>query len=86
MIPNDLSIKINEKNINRINLPLLGGLIGIASFVSSPFLIANYFIGSSYFDKLYDKYNIDIKRYHQYDGNAYLLSFPSIIMIEINKK
>ena len=39
-----------------------------------------------YFDKLIDKYNINIKRYHQYDGNDNKYAFPSIIMIEINKK
>ena len=86
MVPNNLTIQINKKKITKINLPLLGGLIGVMSIISSPFLITNFFLNGSYFDKLYDKYNIDIKRYHQYDGNNNKYAFPSIIMIEINKK
>lgn len=60
------------------------------SLITSPFLITNYFFNGLYFDKLYDKlhdkYDIDVKRYHQYDGNNNKYGFPSIIMIEINKK
>lgn len=90
MIPNNLTVKIDEKKINRINLPLLGGLIGITTFIFSPILMCNYFLNSSYFDKLYDKlcdkYDIDIKRYHQFDGNDNKYAYPSNIIIEINKK
>ena len=86
MVPNNLTVKINKKKITKINLPLLGGLIGVMSLVSSPFLITNYFFNGLYFDKLYDKYDIDIKRYHQFDGNENKYAFPSIIMIEINNK
>lgn len=86
MIPNNLTIKLNQKTINKINLPLIGGLIGITTCILSPILITNYILNNSYFDKLYDKYDIDIKRYHQSDGNGNKYAYPSIISIEINNK
>lgn len=87
MIPNRVSLKFNGKQkFYNINLPLAGGCLGVLGFVASPFLITNYFFDGVYFDKLYDKYNIDIKRYHQYDGNDNKYAFPSYIQIEINNK
>ena len=86
LMPNKISVKINKKKINNINLPILGGCFGVFGFLSSPILITNYFCNGLFFDKLYDKYNIDIKRYHQYDGNDNKYAYPSIIIIEINKK
>ena len=87
MIPNSVSLKINGKNkFNKINLPLVGWWLGVLGFIFSPFLITNYFFDGMYFDKLYDKYNIDIKRYHQYDGNDNKYAYPSCIKIEVNKK
>lgn len=86
MLPNKISVKVNEKKFNRIDLPLLGGCLGVLGFLSSPFLIINYFCDGTYFDKLYDKYNIDIKRYYQYDGNNNKYAYSSNIKIEINNK
>ena len=86
LVPNKISVKVNEKKFNRINLPIIGGCLGVLGFLSSPFLITNYFFDGLFFDKLYDKYNIDIKRYHQYDGNNNKYAFPSYVIIEINKK
>ncbi len=87
MIPNNPSLKFNGKQkFNKINLPLAGGCLGVLGFIFSPFLITNYFLDGVYFDKLYDKYDIDIKRYHQYDGNDNKYAFPSHIQIEINNK
>lgn len=43
----------------------------------------------TYFDKLYDriqeKYSIQVKRYHQYDGNDNKYAYPSLISIEIKE-
>jgi hypothetical protein len=43
----------------------------------------------TYFDKLYDriqeKYSIQVKRYHQYDGNCNKYAYPSSICIEIKE-
>jgi hypothetical protein len=87
MIPNKVSLKFNGKQkFYNINLPLAGGCLGILGFVSAPFLITNYFLDGVYLDKLYDKYNIDVKRYHQFDGTDNKYAFPSNIHIEINKK
>jgi hypothetical protein len=87
MIPNKLSIKLNGKhNFFNINLPITCGCIGVLGLVSSPFLITNYFLNGTYFDRLYDKYDVNIKRYHQLDGNNNKYAFPSWIQIEINNK
>jgi hypothetical protein len=83
LLPNTISISYNEKKFNRIPTPLIGGCVGLTSFLFSPFLLVNYFCGGVYFDKLYDKYKIDIKRYHQYDGSDNKYAFPSLIIINI---
>ncbi len=85
LIPNKISLQVNKKNYN-LNLPIIGGCLGVLGFLSSPFLIINYFFDGLYFDKLYDKYDIDIKRYHQYDGNDNKYAYPSHIQVKINKK
>jgi hypothetical protein len=87
MIPNKLSIKFNGKQkFSNLNLPLVGGCAGILGFVSAPFLITNYFLDGTYFDKLYDKYDVNIKRYHQFDENNNKYAYPSWIQIEIKVK
>jgi hypothetical protein len=86
LIPNNISIKINQTTFNRIYLPIFGGCLGTFAFIFSPFLIINYFINGTNLDKLYDKYDVNIKRYHQYDGNNNKYAYPSKIIIEINKK
>lgn len=82
-VPNDISIKFNEKKIPKIPLPLITGFIGLMSFVSCPFTIGNYLYGGVYFDKLFDKYDINVKRYHQHDGNDNKYAFPSLLQIDI---
>ena len=39
-----------------------------------------------YFDKLIDKYNINIERYHQYDGKNNKYAFPSLLILSIKSK
>jgi hypothetical protein len=70
-------------------LPFVGGFIGIGVFLCFPFLFTNYMVNGTYFDKLYDKmpekYSIQIKRYHQYDGSNNKYAYPSLICIEIKE-
>ena len=86
LIPNKISLQIDKKKFNNIEIPIIGGCLGVLGILSSPFLITNYLFNGIYFDKLYDKYDIDIKRYHQYDGNDNKYAYPSIIQVKINKK
>ena len=46
----------------------------------------NYFYNGVYFDKLLDKYDINVERYHQYDVRHNKYGYPSIIIINIKKK
>jgi len=87
-VPNNVHLKINNKKYIRgpIPLPIVTGFLGLTGFIFSPLLITNYFINSSYLDKLFDKYDINIKRYHQYDENDNKYAYPSIINIEITNK
>jgi len=39
-----------------------------------------------YFDKLIDQYDIDIERYHQYDGKNNKYAFPSLLILNIKTK
>jgi hypothetical protein len=39
-----------------------------------------------YFDKLIDKYNINIERYHQYDGKNNKYAFPSLLILSVKSK
>lgn len=84
LIPNKISIKINKNKYNDIPTPIVGGVIGMGCFIFSPFLMINYFSNSYYLDKFIDKYDLKIKRYHQYDGLNNKYAYPSIIQIEIN--
>jgi hypothetical protein len=54
--------------------------------MGSPLLIINYFCNGMYFDKLIDKYNINIERYHQYDGKNNKYAFPSLLILSIKSK
>jgi hypothetical protein len=82
-IPNDVRIKYNNNTYRSIPFPLLTGVTSSLGIVLSPLLLISYFCNSVYFDKLYDKYDIDIQRYHQYDGNNNKYAYPSIIKIDI---
>jgi hypothetical protein len=87
--PNKIFIKFeNKKIISRFSppTPLLSGIIGSLGFLFSPLLIANYFCDGVYFDKLIDKYDINVERYNQYDGNNNKYAYPSILIININSK
>lgn len=95
IFPNKISITkyTNENKIYHSSpgtiLPFIGGFIGITGFLCFPLLFANYMVDGTYFDKLYDriqeKYSIQIKRYHQYDGNDNKYAYPSLICIEIKE-
>ena len=95
IIPNKIKIikYTNEKKIFHITsnfyFPFIGGFIGIGSFLCSPLLFANFIFDGTYLDKLYDrineKYLIQVKRYHQYGVNDNKYDYPSLITIEIKE-
>ncbi len=84
--PNKLCIKFENKKYNSLPIPLISGMICSVGLMVSPLLIINYFCNGMYFDKLIDKYNIDIKRYHQYDGKNNKYAFPSLLILSIKSK
>ena len=83
--PNKLSIKFEDKYI-RLPIPLISGMICSVGVMVSPLLIINYICKGTYFDKLIDKYNINIKRYHQCDGKNNKYAFPSLLILSIKSK
>ena len=84
--PNKIYVRFEDLKYNLIPTPIITGLIGSFAFTISPFLIINYFSNSVYFDKLIDKYDIIIKRYHQFDGQNNKYAFPSQIIIDVKNK
>ena len=84
--PNKLSVKFDDKKYNSIPIPLISGMICSVGLIFSPLLIIHYFCDGMYFDKLIDKYDIDIERYHQYDGKNNKYAFPSLLILNIKTK
>jgi len=84
--PNKLSVKFDDKKYNSLPIPLISGVICSVGLIFSPLLIINYFCNGMYFDKLIDKYDIDIERYHQYDGKNNKYAFPSLLILNIKSK
>jgi hypothetical protein len=84
--PNKLSVKFDDKKYNSLPIPLISGVICSVGLIFSPLLIINYFCNGMYFDKLIDKYEIDIERYHQYDGKNNKYAFPSLLILSIRTK
>ena len=85
-IPNKICVHYNDKIYNRIPLPLTTGCISILGLICSPLILTNYMFDGTYIDKTFDKYDIDIERYHQYDGNNNKYAFPSRLILHINNK
>ena len=84
--PNKLSIKFEDKKYNSIPIPLVTGLLSSVGFIISPLLIINYVLDGVYFDKLYDKYDINLERYYQYDNLKNKYAYPSLLTINIKTK
>ena len=84
--PNKLCIKFEDIKYNSLPVPLISGLICSVGLIVSPFVIINYFCNGVYFDKLIDKYNITLERYHQYDGRNNKYAFPSSLILSIKTK
>jgi hypothetical protein len=84
--PNKLSIKFEDKQYNSIPIPLITGLIGSMGVIVSPLLITNYVFDGVYFDKLYDKYDVRIERYYQYDYRNNKYDLPSLLALNIKTK
>jgi hypothetical protein len=83
LVPNKIRIHYNSIHYNNLPLPFIGGCVGVAGFVCSPFLIYNYFFEGVYFDKLVDNYQYSIDRYHQYDGTNNKYAYPSTFVVTI---
>ena len=64
--PNKIQIKYKKKCYSP-PIPVLTGFVSLMSFIFSPLLLINYFSNGCYFDKLIDKYDIELERYHQYN-------------------
>jgi hypothetical protein len=81
--PNKLDINFEGKKYNSLNIPLISGVICSTGIMLSPLLMINYFCDSTYFDRLVDKYDINVERYHQYDGKNNKYAYPSMLIINI---
>jgi hypothetical protein len=84
--PNKLLIDYKDKKNISIPIPIISGFICSMGIIFSPFLIINYFCNGVYFDKLLDKSDIIIKRYHQYDGKNNMYAYPSLLILSIKSK
>lgn len=84
--PNRLDIHVENKKYKSVPIPLISGLICSVGLMVSPLLIINYFSNSTYFDKLMDKYIIDMEKYYQYDGKNNKYAYPSILILSIKSK
>ena len=84
--PNKLYIKFEGRKYNFIEMPLITGVIGSTGIILSPLLIMNYLCNGTYFDRLVDKYDINMERYHQYDGKNNKYAYPSLLIINIKSK
>lgn len=85
-IPNKVLIRFEDKKYYSLYTPLISGLICSTGIILSPLLIINYVSNGKYIDKLIDKYDINIKRYHQYDGENNKYAYPSLIYVNIKSK
>ena len=84
--PNKLSIKFEDKQYNSVPIPLISGVICSMGFIISPLLMINYVFDGVYFDKLYDTYDVNVERHHQYYNHKNKYAFPSIFTINIKTK
>jgi hypothetical protein len=84
--PNKLCINFEDKKYNSIPIPLVSGICCSVGLMVSPLLIINYSCNGMYFDKLIDKYNINLERYHQYDNENNKYAFPSSLILNIKSK
>jgi|GEM_PF-6518148 len=84
--PNKLYINFKGKIYNSLQIPLISGLMCSTGIILSPFLMINYFCNGAYFDRLIDKYDINVKRCHQYDGKNNKYAYPSLLIITIKLK
>jgi len=84
--PNKLHINFEGRKYNFIEMPLITGVIGSTGIILSPLLIINYLCNGTYLDRLVDKYDINMERYHQYDGKNNKYAYPSLLIINIKSK
>lgn len=85
-LPNNVYINFENKRYKLLPIPLMSGMVCSFGLMVSPALILNYCFNATYFDRLIDKYNINIERFHQYDDKNNKYAYPSLLLLNINKK
>ena len=76
-----------KKYNSSLSMPFITGTMCSIGIIFSPLLMINYVCNGVYFDKLFDNYDINIERFHQYggkDNNMY--EFPSLLVLSIKSK
>lgn len=86
LFPNKVLIEFKYKKYRSIPIPLISGLISSMGVMFFPLLMGNYFCDGVYVNKLIDKYDIYIVRFHQYDGKNNMYAFPSLLVLRIKYK
>lgn len=84
--PNKLYLNYEGRIYTSIETPLITGVVASTATILSPLLIANYLCNGTYFDRLVDKYDINMERIHQYDGKNNKYAYPSLVIIHIKSK
>lgn len=81
-----------KKYNSSLYMPFITGTMCSMGIIFSPLIMINYFCNGVYFDKVFDKlidnYDINIKRFHQYDGakDNDKYAFPSLLVLSIKSK
>lgn len=88
LIPNRISLYINDKRCTALShyKPIIFGITSVVALGCLPFITVLSITNSSLFDKVIDKYDVSIERWHQYDGNDNKYAYPSIIQINLRRK
>ena len=82
-VPNKMCINFKGKKYNSLQIPIISGIICSSAIILSPLLMINYFYNGTYFDTLFDKYDINIERYHQHDETNNKYAYPSLLIVNI---
>ena len=84
-------VQVTGKRYNNVPVPVITAVLGSVCMLIYPLILSNYFLSNcflsnSYIDKWIDRYDFNIQRYHQYDGNNNKYAYPSILEINIKKR
>lgn len=84
-VPNKISINFENKKIH-VPIPLMTGFLSTSTVILSPYLFVNYFCNGTKLDRIIDKYDISVERYHQYDGKNNKYAYPTYLVLNITSK